>query len=978
MLRYTAAMTVLPPIDSEHHGQASASLTALVPTPGGGAVGVSADGEIVEWNAEEAISVLASQPVLVCHRRFTARRAAGAAGRRGAAAGKSLHSGLFDLLELFAFVRPAQFCVPTPRGVAVQLGINVPETPDDAALTLHLASRALLEELSEPAYPDRDETISAAKAMLATGWPWAPFVLDAMNARGGTPGNATGSAAGSTSDKAVRARLDIWSSLSEWEDLPPPPPPGAHPVEPDDARQRLRDLTGTNAEQRAQQADYSAAVTKAFRPREMTGAPQLLLAEAGTGTGKTLGYIAPASLWAEQNEGTVWLSTYTKNLQRQLDQELTRLYPDPREKDEKSVIRKGRENYLCLLNLEETAGGLLVGPQGAAAVLMARWARYSRDGDMVGGDFPAWLPGAMGAEALAAGLTDRRGECSYSACAHYKKCFIEKTVRKARRAKIVVANHALIMIQAALDHTLARPDLAPPTPDTAGGAEDDEPANLNARRHIVFDEGHHLFDAADSAFASYLSGREMSELRRWTRGAEESRRRRSRGLQDRLSDLLAGDNEGESLLDAATRAAAALPAAGWQQRINSEGAKGPAETFLATVRRVVRARCDAPDSPYSLECDLRPADEDLEQTAAALDVALAAMARSFSALADCLRRLMDEDNETLDSSTRTRMDAAIRGLDRRGRATLPAWRMMLADLMKDPKDEFVDWLSIDRIDGTDFDYGLHRHWVDPSKPFAEAVLQPLHGGLITSATLRDRTPVEGEEAEHAGWQTAEVRTGVVHLPTPVERAQFSSPFEYGKQARVIVVQDVNRNSADQVAAAYRDLFLASGGGGLGLFTAVNRLRAVHGRIIEPLEGAGLPVYAQHVDAIDTGTLVDIFRAEEPSCLLGTDAVRDGVDVPGPSLRLIVLDRTPWPRPDILYKARRTAFGGGRYTDMITRLRLQQAFGRLIRSASDKGLFVLLDNRLPTRLTTAFPEEIEVQRISLAEAISETRLFLAPS
>jgi ATP-dependent DNA helicase DinG len=972
-------MSDLPPIDSAPldqdaaqplNGEATPStLIALTPTPGGGAVGVSADGEIMEWDADAAINVLASEPVLVCHRRFTARRAAGAAGRRGAAAGKSLYSGLFDLLELFAFVRPAQFCVPTPRGIATRIGLAVPETPDEAALTLHLASQALLEEISDPSYPDRDETIAAAKAMLATGWPWAPFVLNAM------------SVSASSADKASRARLDVWSPLTEWEDQPPLPAPGAYPVDPNDARQRLSELTGAQAETRAQQADYSASVTHAFRPRKTPGAPQLLLAEAGTGTGKTLGYIAPASLWAEQNEGTVWLSTYTKNLQRQLDQELARLYPDPREKAEKSVIRKGRENYLCLLNLEETAGGLLMGPQGAAVILMARWARYSRDGDMVGGDFPAWLPGAMGAEAIAAGLTDRRGECSYSACSHYKKCFIEKTVRKARRAKIVVANHALIMIQAALDHTLARPDLAPPNQrtqdsDTAGGAEDDEPANLNARRHIVFDEGHHLFDAADSAFASYLSGREMSELRRWTRGAEESRRRRSRGLQDRLSDLIAGDSEGESLLDAATRAAAALPSAGWQQRINTDGAKGPAEKFLATVRAIVRARCDAPDSPYSLECDLRPANEELEEAAAALDVALAAMARHFAALADCLRRQMDADNETLDGSTRTRMDAAIRGLDRRGRATLPAWRMMLADLMKEPKEEFVDWLSIDRIDGSDFDYGLHRHWVDPSKPFAEAVLQPLHGGLITSATLRDRTLADSEGEEDVGWQTAEVRTGVVHLPTPVERAQFSSPFAYGDQARVLVVQDVNRNSADQVAAAYRDLFLAGGGGGLGLFTAVNRLRAVHNRIVEPLETAGMPLYAQHVDAIDTGTLVDIFRAEETSCLLGTDAVRDGVDVPGASLRLIVLDRTPWPRPDILYKARRATFGGGRYTDMITRLRLQQAFGRLIRSATDKGLFVLLDSRLPTRLTTAFPEEVEVQRLSLSEAISETKSFLA--
>ncbi|MFN3626758.1 MAG: helicase C-terminal domain-containing protein, partial [Parvibaculum sp.] len=119
-----------------------------------------------------------------------------------------------------------------------------------------------------------------------------------------------------------------------------------------------------------------------------------------------------------------------------------------------------------------------------------------------------------------------------------------------------------------------------------------------------------------------------------------------------------------------------------------------------------------------------------------------------------------------------------------------------------------------------------------------------------------------------------------------------------------------------------------------------------------------------------------FRAERHACLLGTDAVRDGVDVPGDSLRMIVFDRVPWPRPDILHKARRELFGKARYDDMLTRLRLKQAFGRLIRRASDRGVFVMLDSRLPTRLTSAFPPGAEVHRVGLAEAIAESRRFLA--
>ena len=120
---------------------------------------------------------------------------------------------------------------------------------------------------------------------------------------------------------------------------------------------------------------------------------------------------------------------------------------------------------------------------------------------------------------------------------------------------------------------------------------------------------------------------------------------------------------------------------------------------------------------------------------------------------------------------------------------------------------------------------------------------------------------------------------------------------------------MRKDDRDQVAAATRELVLAAGGGALGRFTAISRLRAVQVRIGAPLERAGLTLYAQHVDGMDTATLVDIFRAEEDSCLLGTDAVRDGVDVPGRPLRLIVFDRVPWPRTDIRHRVPRNAFGG---------------------------------------------------------------------
>ena len=169
--------------------------------------------------------------------------------------------------------------------------------------------------------------------------------------------------------------------------------------------------------------------------------------------------------------------------------------------------------------------------------------------------------------------------------------------------------------------------------------------------------------------------------------------------------------------------------------------------------------------------------------------------------------------------------------------------------------------------------------------------------------------------------------------------------------------------------------IAAGGGSLGLFTAIRRLRAVYPALAARLDTADLPLYAQHIDKMNLQTLLAMFREDPESCLLGTDAVRDGIDVPGAALRLIVFDRMPWPRSDILFLARAKWQGREAWTERQTRLRLRQAFGRLIRRDDDRGVFVMLDSRLPTRLTSAFPADVDIQRIGLADAIGQTREFL---
>jgi len=763
-------------------------------------------------------------PVAVAHAGLTARRLG--------LTGPSRSRAIYDVLELYAFTRPAQFCAPSPSGLAVALGLAEPRSVEAQAQTLRAAAEALLAELAVAPWPSREEALALAETLNRAGWAWGYHVVRALRAQ---PVSRAWRSSG----------LDVWSRLKEWEDEAPAGEPGSKPIDPEAARVRLSRLLLQSGldEARPAQADFAAEVAFAFQPREREGQPRLMLAEAGTGTGKTLGYLAPASLWSEANGPAVWVSTYTRALQRQIERQSHAVYPDPELRARKAVVRKGRENYLCLLHLQDFANSAALGAGDLiGAGLVSRWVRATRDGDMTGGDFPAWLPSlfAIGGTAQAGpgNLIDRRGECVHAGCVHYRTCFVEKAIRASKKADLVIANHALVLTQAAFDGARR----------ARGQKADGETAAL---KRVVFDEGHHLFDAADSAFSACLSGQEAAELRRWIRGPDG--RRRGRGLEPRLGDLLADREPAYSALHAVIRAAGQLPGEGWSARIapppdydagyGEEPVRpnpiGPVETFLAALLDQLRARADP--KTEGMECAARPT-LDLVR-AAALDAAgaLLAVETPLITLAQALQDVLDEEADELPSGERARIEGALRGLDRRARMQLPAWRAMLATLRDDADDPlYVDWFEAVNAFGRIADAAFRRHWVDPTEPLEATVLRPAHGVLVTSATLADMS-------HDMPFAMAELRTGAARLAETPKTLRLSSPFDYARNSRCIVVADVGKDDPRQVAAAMRELFTASGGGGLGLFTAIRRLRAVYDKIASPLAERGLPLYAQHVD-----------------------------------------------------------------------------------------------------------------------------------
>lgn len=511
----------------------------------------------------------------------------------------------------------------------------------------------------------------------------------------------------------------------------------------------------------------------------------------------------------------------------------------------------------------------------------------------------------------------------------------------------MIANHALVMHQTA-----------------ASGVEDALPTRY------IFDEGHHIFDAADSAFCAHLNGQETADLRRWILGAETQGRSRARGIKRRLEDLITGDDEAMRDIEALTDAARSLPGNAWRQRLIDGAPKGVTENFLTLCRQQVYARNKDQESFYSMETDVRPPMPGLFESAYALSLRLNDIKKPMISLMSHLKKRLAEETDTLDSATRERIHFMINSLHRRATAIVGGWIAMLESLRTNGDGGFVDWLEITRAEGRDFDVGFYRYTLDPGEAFAAALKPHAHGAVITSATLRDVSPEDPD-----GWKSPIARTGAAKLSGGDLRSfHVASPFDYAAQTRILIVKDVRKEDPAEVTAAFRELFIAAKGGALGIFTSIQRLKSVHEKLLEPLQKSGLPLYAQHVDALDNGTLIDIFREDENACLLGTDATRDGIDVPGRSLRLAIYDRVPWSRPTILHKARRNYFGAG-YDDMLTRFKIKQAYGRLIRRREDKGVFVMLDSAMPTRLTTAFPEDVAIERIGISDAVTIVKEFL---
>ncbi len=579
-------------------------------------------------------------------------------------------------------------------------------------------------------------------------------------------------------------------------------------------------------EQRPEQGALAAAVGRALETGEH------LLAEAGTGTGKSLAYLVPALA----SGARVVVATATKALQQQLLSNDVPAAAAALGRDVDCALLKGRENYLCRRSLH---GLELLGPGGAGLfateedaeqyAALRSWIDATETGDRAELPFEPssslWTELAVGGE-----------RCVGRRCAVRGSCFSEAARERAASAELVITNHALYLADVAL--RLRR-----------GAAE---AGVLPEHDAVVFDEAHRLEDAACQWFGGRTS---LSGLRRLCRDVERWAREREEQSPARLLD-----------------------------EVEQIG------------REVVEAV-----APHRGRRRLRPADVE-----PVLDAG--------SALGACLLSLAE------------RLEGAGEEADALARRTRAAERDLWACL--ELEEGVVSW----------------------SEPGALAFAPVDVGGALRGALW--------ESGVTAILVSATLEAPFLRRRLGLDKAretQLPSPFRFDEQALVYVPQRMPEprasGYADRLGEEVVELCTLSGGRALVLTSSYRALAQLADRLDAEL---AFPVLRQ--GAAPRERLLERFRHEVDSVLVATQTFWQGVDVPGESLSLLVIDKLPFAPPDDpLVQARCEAIeaGGGDWfaEEAVPRaiLQLRQGFGRLIRSREDRGVVAILDSRVRSRL-----------------------------
>ena len=626
-----------------------------------------------------------------------------------------------------------------------------------------------------------------------------------------------------------------------------------------------------------------------------------LIVEAGTGVGKSLAYLFPASEHAEKSGSPIVVSTHTRALQEQiLHQDVPILQEARRQSGRrpiKAVSLKGRSNYLCQIRWNAAKFQAVDDPATADFYAkVALWELATETGDK------AELKLSGEEERLFQRLSAEEDACPVSQCQllHARDCFLLRSRRAAQAAQIVVVNHALLLTDA-----------------TAGSQI------LPRFDCLVLDEAHQIETVATKQMSLKVdqpglvaAGRALAWL---------DRSSISGILGEAMRVYLAGglsliDRDG-SLLAEATRSAVQV----------SQAIEDDAAAFFAIVERVMESagRNGSRQESVRVTDGVRsqPIWSDLEIAWSRVDDGLAALIKKASAVEACIDRLiragsLDEQADQVELD----LNSWVR--------TAKELRAALAECATAPSAERVYWLEKSPVIGR---LSINAAPIHVGKMLNEALLDRTESTVLTSATLTTQGSFSFFQ-DRLSLQDA-------------DSLRVESPFDYKTSSLLFVANDVPEPGGAGYQEAIDDTLVALGdaldGKMLVLFTSHRALREAYEGTRDRLANKGVQVVAQDLDG-PAHVVAERLKEGPGTVVLGTASLWEGVDIPGADLSALVIARLPFDVPsDPVFEARSEAYERPFMEYSLPRavLRFRQGFGRLIRSKRDRGICVVLDRRI---------------------------------
>jgi ATP-dependent DNA helicase DinG len=629
------------------------------------------------------------------------------------------------------------------------------------------------------------------------------------------------------------------------------------------------------------------------------------LLEAGTGVGKSLGYLVPALRWAAANKERTVVSTNTINLQEQLvGKDLPFLARALSNQPVRFALLKGWRNYLCLARLVQaraSGSALFEDSLNEELTALEAWAKRTRDGSLSDLTTPP-RPELWDEVAAEPDL------CQRAQCPLYSECFLFKARKEAAQADVIVVNHHLLLSDLAVRRVTGNWG---------------EAAVLPAYNRLVIDEGHHLEDAAASHLGVTVSRRSLQRL-------FNRLDRRGKGL---LPALIVRLSAGNDLLSTASldlvhsRLSPAVDAA----RGKSNMLFDLLELFLQeSGDPVVRLTADFAEHPIwrnGLRVALTDTVQETEMIADGLQLVYERFEGSAKRLDDAIMPLMNE----------------MRAVTRRLQNAADGLRQAL-----DPErtDKTIRWIE---ARGREKAVTVSTVPLDLAPILREDLFKRSMTTVVTSATL----------AADGRFDFLASRLGLDDPELEPSTGIYPSPFKYREQAVLAVPTDIpapNADSAGHFGALARitlDVANAADGGMFVLFTSHRDVRAMAAELRSRGRDARWPLLVHGDESRDT--LLERFRGAGKAILLGTASFWEGVDVPGDALRALLIAKLPFRVPtEPITAAHCEAIqsnGGDPFRDYMlphASLRLKQGFGRLIRTSTDRGVVVIADPRVVTK------------------------------